>query len=301
MKYDNVTGKRTRRKQIEKLRRVKTNQIKLQVFVSATYEDLREERQAAVEAIIVVQNVGNIDQVTTAILLELDGIFDKDEMSLKRWVKNDSRILRVSNEEIKKKYEMEIKEECKKEIERKYKEKFSVSYLKTREKIENQLKPLENMFKDTSQIDIVTATGIRLLHGYEDRIKDILKDDGEMRVVIFDPKTEAFNEHISNKLDSIQNLKDSSMEARKGWLEFVENYSKIKLKYTDICLPYNILYVRKKGEEDYIKIDLYSVNTEVNQRPCMYINALIKCFLSFKINLGKYGEGVEKYKEDNDE
>lgn len=365
------------------------NQVKLQVFVSSTYEDLQEERQAAVEAILkkghipagmelfkggksqmetikrwidesdvfviilggrygsieeetrrsyteleynyavekkipivrivlsdqfletkaslkryevyernyceeyylfkeklkktIVENVENIDQITSAISFELDNAIEENKTSLRGWVKNDGRNIKYAKEEIIKTYKEEISQTAKEEIDKIYKSKYSVSYVRSREEIDKQLNPLEHVFENVKLFNIVTVSGIEFLNRHDDEVRSMLKKDIEMNMVILRFGTEAFREHFTNKLDSTSNLKINSEATWEGWMEIRKDYDKFHLRYTNVCLPYNILYVEKEKEEDsFIKVDLYAVDTIARYRPCLYMKPHDEMYEYFK-------------------
>jgi len=153
-----------------------------------------------------------------------------------------------------------------------YKDHYSVSYFKTREEIDEKLNPLKNMFTDVCSLNIVTVSGINLLDVHGKKILNLLEKEVDVKLVVLKVGTNAFEEHFANKLDSLGHLKGGSVTTWESWVELCEKYHKLKLKYTDICLPYNILYVKKKNQnESFIKVDLYAINAEPHDRPCMYI------------------------------
>lgn len=156
---------------------------------------------------------------------------------------------------------------------------FSVFAINTREEIDEQLNPLKNMFTNVRSLNIVTVSGINLLDSKSKKIMNLLENNIKIKVVVLKPGTEAFKEHFLYKLDSLGHLKDSSETTWESWKELCDKYRSLFLKYTNICIPYSILYVEKEDEnESFIKVDIYSIHAEPNERPCLYIKRSDKMF-----------------------
>ena len=210
----------------------------------------------------IVKFVANTDQIKNTINGKLSDIIFDSDYDLSVWIKNDRKIRCIDGEKIKNNY--------------------SVSYIKMREEIDKMLDPLHNMFMDVKSLNIVTASGVNLLEGKADKIINLLERNVEIKIIALKAGTQAYKEHFTYKLNSLQILKDSSEKTWETWAILCDKYDKLFLKNTNICLPYNILYVEKNHKEDsFIKIDLYSINAIPRERPCLYIKSSDKMFNYF--------------------
>ena len=226
---------------------------KLQCFI----EKVKEDRE--IEWWKTKEELGN------KVLLSLHKEFIQNERY--GWIRNDKNMFKYDNE-------YQNKETIK--------DHYSVSYVKKRKDIDRKLNPLENMFINVCSLNIATVSGINLLDVHSKKILNLLNKKVGIKMVVLKAGTEAFKEHFSNKLDSLEHLKKGSETTWESWMEICDRYDNFKLKYTDICLPYNILYVEKNNKEDsFIKVDLYSINAEPNDRPCLYIKSTDEMFSYF--------------------
>lgn len=204
----------------------------------------------------VVKFVDNIDQISGKIHVQLNDILNDSDYTLIGWIKSDTQVEKID--------EKQLREE--------YTKRYSVSYVKTREEIDEKLNPLKNMFTDVSSLNIVTVSGIEFLNRQENKIRNLLNQKIEIKLVVLKDGTEAFKEHFSNKLHSLRILKESSEKVWENWCYLCNEYKTLFIKYTNICIPYNILYVEKKNKEDsFIKVDIYSIDAVPEGRPCLYI------------------------------
>lgn len=204
----------------------------------------------------IVKFVSNKDQIHSVIHAQLNDILADNEYNLCGWIRSDAQVEKID--------EKQLREE--------YTKRYSVSYVKTREEIDEKLNPLKNMFTDVSSLNIVTVSGIEFLNRQEKKIRNLLDKKVKMKLVVLKDGTEAFNEHFSHKLHSLKILKESSGQIWENWCYLCNEYKTLSIRYTDICIPYNILYVEKENKEDsFIKVDIYSIDAVPEERPCLYI------------------------------
>lgn len=204
----------------------------------------------------VVKFINNIDQIPSVIHAQLNDIMADNEYNLCGWIKGDTQVEKID--------EKQLREE--------YTKRYSVSYVKKREEIDEKLNPIKNMFTEVSSLNIVTVSGIEFLNRQEKKIRNMLDKGVEIRLVVLKDGTQAFKEHFSNKLHSLKILKESSEKIWENWCYLSNEYKTLLIKYTDICIPYNILYVEKENKEDsFIKVDIYSIDAVPEDRPCLYI------------------------------
>lgn len=208
----------------------------------------------------IVKYVENIYQIPNVISVQLQEIILDDDYDVLGWVRSNK---------IKSMYNEEEKDD----------NNYSVSYVKTREEIDKSVNPLQNMFVNVRSLNIVTVSGVNLLQGESDKIINLLKENINIKIVVLKAGTKAYKDHFTYKLDSLQILKDSSEKTWESWMALCNKYDTLFLKYTDICIPFNILYVEKENkEESFIKVDIYSINAIARERPCLYIKPTDKMF-----------------------
>lgn len=152
--------------------------------------------------------------------------------------------------------------------------------------------PFEDCWRDAKEIDIISIANTAFLKGQGlDRLRKATQSGVSFKIISLDPDDILCEKYISSKI-----LSPISMplhENISGYKEYTRNYPDmtkyVTVKTADYIIPYSMMIVKDRNNSvSSIKVDIYSVNTDIQDRRCFFVDMNDKKNVDFYLKQWDY-------------